>query len=401
MITVQEAVNLINQHTLHLEMETLPLAKCIGKILGEPLVADRDFPPYHRVTMDGIAVRFGDNQRDTAKFSIVGVQAAGSAPQTLESSEQAIEVMTGAVLPNGADTVIPYESISISGGNQKTAILEIPIEKGRNIHRQGSDRIAGETIVKAGVLMSAPEIGVAATVGKSHLKVVKPPTVAIISTGDELVEVDQTPLPHQIRSSNGPTMEAALNAWHIDPEIFHILDNLEGTTNKLGQLIGSNDILLLSGGVSKGKFDFVPKALDKLGVKQHFHRISQRPGKPFWFGTHPSGTMVFAFPGNPVSSFMCFQRYLKPWLNQVFRLPSPVVEAQLSKEISFTPDLTYMAQIKLKLREGKLYADPVKGHGSGDLANLADADGFIELPKEKSIFKAGEIYPVYPFRAVV
>ena len=398
MITVEEAERLINLHALRLESEEVPLPKSGGRILAEPLVADRDFPPFDRVTMDGIAVRFGNEEEGASTYKITGVQAAGSPPQRVENNDQAVEIMTGAVLPEGADTVIPYESITINGTSEKTAIINVPAEKGRNIHRQGTDRVAGATIVHTGTLIGAPEIGIAATVGKSSVRVLKTPAVAIISTGDELVGIDQTPLPHQIRSSNAATMETALKQWGINASAFHIVDDLQGTTDKLGELIKSNDILLISGGVSKGKFDYVPQALDALQVTKHFHRIRQRPGKPFWFGTHAGGTLIFAFPGNPVSSFMCFTRYLKPWLNQQFGLPSPAVMATLVGDIDFAPDLTYLAQVRLILENGKLNAYPVEGHGSGDLANLVDADGFIELPRGKNKYSTGELYPAFPYR---
>ena len=398
MITVEQAEQLIHQHSLTMQEEVVSLAEAKGRILAESLVADRDFPPFNRVTMDGIAIRLEHEATSANQFEIVGIQAAGSTPLTLENANQAIEVMTGAVLPNGADTVIPYESITINGETNKTAVLNNPIEMGRNIHRQGSDRTAGATIVQAGAKIDAAEIGVAATVGKSSLKVIKPPSIAIISTGDELVAIDQTPLPHQIRSSNAATMNAALQEWRIAPGIFHILDDLKGTTDKLRELIESNDILLISGGVSKGKFDYVPQALHDLKVAQQFHRIRQRPGKPFWFGSHARGTLVFAFPGNPVSSLMCFNRYLKPWLNKQFGIANTAVHAYLSHRINFTPDLTYFAQVKLQQENGKLVAHPVEGHGSGDLANLVDADGFMELPRGNNSFEAGELHPVYPYR---
>lgn len=399
MITVEEAEQLINQHNISLASELVPLEEAGGRILAEPICADRDFPPYHRVTMDGIAIKFDHWKAGANQFKITGIQPAGSPPMTIDGANQAIEVMTGAVLPDGADTVIPYEVVEINGETDKTAVLKTTPEKGKNVHRQGTDRPEGAAIVKPGTIIGAPEVGIAATVGKARLKVIKPPSVAIISTGDELVAIDQTPLPHQIRSSNAATLQNALDQWKIIPDIRHIVDDLEGTTAALEKLLGMHQILILSGGVSKGKFDYVPQALDKLQVKKHFHRISQRPGKPFWFGSNRSGTLVFAFPGNPVSSFMCFNRYLKPWLNKIFGLPQQSPMASLANDIRFEPDLTYFAQVKIKLELGSLTAVPVEGHGSGDLANLVDADGFIELPREKNLFLKGEFYPLFPYRS--
>lgn len=398
MITVAEAERLINNHTLELESEEVSLNDAGGRVLKETICADRDFPPFDRVTMDGIAINFDHWKNGGNDFLIRGTQAAGSPPLQIDGQSQAIEVMTGAVLPEGTDTIIPYEVIEINGELERTATLQVTPKKGQNVHKQGSDRHKGAVLVNPGSILGAPEIGVAATVGKSTLKVIKPPKVAIISTGDELVSIDEKPLPHQIRSSNAVTLSNALDQWKIQPDLYHIVDDLEGTTNELQGLLENYQILILSGGVSMGKFDFVPQALDKLQVNKQFHKIRQRPGKPFWFGSHGSGTLVFAFPGNPVSSFMCFNRYLKPWMNKLFELPKPLLMAELTQDIQFERDFTYFAQVKVKLDQGKILACPVEGHGSGDLANLVDADGFLELPRGKILFSKGELYPLYAYR---
>jgi len=398
MITVREAEHIINQHSITLESESVSIDQAGGRILKEPIRADRDFPPFDRVTMDGIALKYEGAEKSGSRFKIAGVQAAGSPPFNLTVHGEAIEVMTGAVLPGGSDTVVPYELITIDQTPEKTATLQTTPEKGQNVHKKGSDRLQGEVIVTAGAILGPPEIGIAATVGMARLQVIKPPAVAIISTGDELVPVDRTPLPHQIRSSNAATLAQALDQWHIKAEQFHIVDDLQGTTGKLEELLQSFQVLVMSGGVSKGKFDYVPQALEQLGVKKHFHRIRQRPGKPFWFGSHPSGILVFAFPGNPVSSFMCFNRYLKPWLNKQMGIPATDFQAMLAEDVNFAPDLTYLAQVKISMDLGVALAHPVEGHGSGDLANLVDADGFMELPQGKDQFLAGSLYTVYPYR---
>ncbi len=398
MITVAEAERLINSHMLELESEMVPIVHAGGRVLKETICADRDFPPFDRVTMDGIAINFDHWKQGGADFLIQGTQAAGSPPVQIKSPNCTVEVMTGAVLPKGADTIIPYEVIEINGESNRVATIQVAPKKGQNVHKQGTDRLESALLIKPGTILGAPEIGVAATVGKSTLKVVRPPSVAIIATGDELVAVDQTPLPHQIRSSNAATLADALNRWKIKSDLFHIVDDLKGTTDKLRGLIETYQILILSGGVSKGKFDYIPQALEQLQVTKHFHKIRQRPGKPFWFGSHGSGTLVFAFPGNPVSSFMCFSRYLKPWLDKLFKLPKPLLMAQLTKDLHFEPDLTYFAQVKVKLDQGHILAEPVVGHGSGDLANLMDADGFLELPRGKNHFSKGELYTLFPYR---
>ncbi|HRW99930.1 MAG TPA: molybdopterin-binding protein, partial [Cyclobacteriaceae bacterium] len=179
---------------------------------------------------------------------------------------------------------------------------------------------------------------------------------------------------------------------------FHLQDDQDEITNGLNKIIEQHDVIVLSGGVSKGKFDYVPDALNKLGIEKHFHKVRQRPGKPFWFGSRNNKT-VFALPGNPVSTFMCFYRYIEPWLFNSLGLSAPEQKAQLNSDFEFKDDnLTYFLQVALKNSDGRLIATPIPGGGSGDFANLKDVSAFMELPEGKKVFKKGEVYPVYSFR---
>jgi len=398
MITVQEATEIIRQHRLDFPVEEVPLTEAIGRVLREDLFADRPFPPYDRVTMDGIAIQyasFANGQRD---FPIEKVIAAGDPEGVLENPDNCVEIMTGAVLPKGADIVIRYEDLEIKAGVAK--IMTEAIKSSQNVHWKGSDRKQGSKIVEAGQLISPAEVGVAATIGKAKLKVTRLPKTAIISTGDELVDVSETPLPHQIRRSNVYRLQASLKQYKIEVDAYHLIDDQASIEKAIEQMLGTYDILLLSGGVSKGKFDFVPAAMEALGVKKLFHRIKQRPGKPFWFGLAPTGALVFALPGNPVSSFMCTQRYFVPWLRHSLGLDTlnlPI--ACLEQSVTFKPDLTYLCQVSTRFdTDGRLLAKPAEGHGSGDLANLVEADAFMELPRGKDVFEAGECFPVYFYR---
>lgn len=398
MISVQEATDIILQHSLELPAEEVPLTEAIGRVLREDLFADRPFPPYDRVTMDGIAIQyasFANGQRD---FPIEKVIAAGDPEDVLENPAHCVEIMTGAVLPKGADIVIRYEDLEIEAGVAK--VMTEAIKSSQNVHWKGSDRTQGSKIVEAGQLISPAEVGVAATIGKAKLKVTRLPKTAIISTGDELVDVSETPLPHQIRRSNVYRLQASLKQYKIEVDAYHLIDDQASIEQAIEQMLGTYDILLLSGGVSKGKFDFVPAAMEALGVKKLFHRIKQRPGKPFWFGSAPTGALVFALPGNPVSSFMCTQRYFVPWLRNSLGLDTlnlPI--ASLEQPVTFKPDLTYLCQVATRFdTDGRLLAKPAEGHGSGDLANLVEADAFIELPRGRDVFEAGECFPVYFYR---
>lgn len=377
----------------------MPLGESLGHVLREDLVADRDFPPFDRVTMDGIALVYNSFATGKRDFKVEGIQAAGDPQKALKSESACLEVMTGAILPKGTDTVIRYEDLNLT--NETASVVLSSLSKGQNIHRKGHDRKEGDLIVKKGAVISPAEIGVAATIGKNELWVANLPKVAIVSTGDELVDVKETPLPHQIRKSNIYTIQALLQSRGLLSVCFHLDDDKNAIEIALEAAIEKFDVLILSGGVSKGKFDFIPDALEKLGFEKHFHKVSQRPGKPFWFGTHKKGMRVFALPGNPVSSFMCACKYFLPWLNKSLGLdPEGAIFAELAEDFKFMPKLTYFLQVRTSYSQsGKLTAYPEEGHGSGDLANLTLADAFLELPAEKEVFNKGEVYPLIPFRA--
>ena len=409
MITSQEALQIILNNTEDFGVEEIPFLNATGRILKEDIKADRDFPPFDNVRMDGIAISFSAFAKGKRAFNIESIQAAGSSQQTLEDSSNCIEVMTGAVLPKHTDTVIRYEDVSIV--NEKVTINIDTINKGQNIHLQGKDKKENDVLIKKNRIISPAEIGVFATVGKSLVKVAKQPTVMIVSTGDELVEVNKMPLSHQIRRSNVYTLVSLLEKLNIKAETAHITDDKSLLKEIIRQFLTDYDVLLFSGAVSKGKFDFLPEVLDELRVTKLFHKVKQRPGKPFWFGqTTPYGmseqdrnksrkTVVFAFPGNPVSTFVGCIKYFYPWYkksaNIVFENHDKAI---LAEDFIFKPELTYFLQVRLENKKGLLVAVPLAGNGSGDLANLANADGFLELPVNQTEFKTGEVFPLIRYR---
>lgn len=398
MITVAEAEAIILEHAVDFGIEEIPLAQATGRVLREDLIADRDFPPFARVMMDGIAIRYEIFANGRREFAIEGIQAAGVARQALSDPAKCLEVMTGAPLPEGTDTVIRYEDLIMGDGG--AVIQADSVKEGQNIHPEGSDRKEGDLIVRAGRLITPAEIGVAATVGKAVLKVSRTPRTVIIYTGDEIVGVEQAPLPHQIRASNVHAIHAILARWGLDADALHLPDDKEQTLLMLDSCLTGYDLIVLSGGVSMGKFDYIPEALEELGVERFFYKVRQRPGKPFWFGRSDRGATVFALPGNPVSAFMCTLRYVQPWLRVCLKLPYiSVLFAVLAADFKFQPDLTYFLQVKIMPdAKGRLMAYPSAGRGSGDLANLADSDGFLELPAKPSLFRKGEIFSLILFR---
>jgi molybdopterin molybdotransferase len=398
MITVQEATTIILDQAITLPAEEISLDQASGRILAESLPADRDFPPFDRVTMDGIAILYDAFALGRRSFPLSGIQAAGLPQQQLSHPDEALEVMTGAVMPAGADTVVRYEDVQIA--DNQAVIVTDAIVRGQNIHRKGTDRSAGETIVPAGQRVSAAEIAIAATIGKNMLRVLRLPRIAILSTGDELVPVSQTPLPHQIRMSNAYAIQALLSPWASSTTLIHLPDQLEASVQVVRDCLQHHDIIILSGGVSAGKFDFIPQAMDQVGVRTLFHQVAQRPGKPFWFGVGSLQQVVFALPGNPVSAFVGTIRYVIPFIRQCLGLsPAAPSFAVLSDDFTFKPNLTYFLQVKLKTApDGITYASPLSGKGSGDFANLTDTDGFLELPRGRDIFHRGEVFPCWPYR---
>lgn len=393
MVSVHEATEIISAHHLALATRQATIDRAQGCVLAEPVLADRDLPPFDRVTMDGIAVKWSGDER---RFSITGLQRAGEPRLQLNASGDAIEIMTGAALPYGADTVIRYEDLQLTAGS--ALVLDgVTIDKGQNIHYQGQDAKAKSVLLAPPMVLSPAEIALLAAVGKPHIAVVAWPRVAVVSTGDELVEVGAVPGPHQIRRSNSYALQAALLQMGCEAEHFHLPDNAAQLEKGIARLLADYPLVIFSGGVSKGKFDFVPGVLEKLDVEKKIHTVNQRPGKPFWFGASEKNT-VFALPGNPVSTYMCFYRYIRPWLWQCAGIKTELCTATLAEDVKFGPPLTYFMQVSVRTDAGKVIARPVPGGGSGDFANLRDVDGFLELPADRSLFRAGEVFPYYPFR---
>ena len=397
MISSSEALSIILEHTRNFGTEEVGMLDSRHRVLKEAIVADRDFPPFDRVSMDGIALQYSAFETGKRKFNIESIQAAGQAALELQNPTSCIEVMTGSVLPKNCDTVVRYEDLNIE--NQTATLRVDDLKKGQNVHPQGSDRAQNDLLIRKNTLIGAAEIGVLSTVGKTKVTVAKQPRVMIISTGDELVDVDQNPAAHQIRRSNAYTLLSLVSTLGINAKSDHIEDNYELLKERISTYINTFDVLLLSGAVSKGKFDFLPKVLDELGVEKKFHKVAQRPGKPFWFGVKNT-TVIFAFPGNPVSTFVGCLKYFFPWYRKSLDLPYNLQgKAILGADLKFKPALTYYLQVKLDVNGGLKIAKPITGNGSGDLANLVEVDGFLELPADKDIFTSGETYPLIQFRA--
>ncbi|KFF74792.1 molybdopterin biosynthesis protein MoeA [Chryseobacterium sp. P1-3] len=396
MITVQQAEDIVLSQVQDFGKENISYDRASGRVLAEDILADRDLPPFDRPTVDGIAIHYDSYEKGNRSFIVHAIQSAGEPSISIQSKDECIEIMTGAALDPSVDTVIRYEDISIIDG---VAYLDVDIKKGQNVHLKAKDKKMGETLVRSGQLITPSIIGIAASAGKTVLSVKRLPKVVIITTGDEMVSPESDPSSFQLRRSNGITMQSVLEKYKIKADMIHLNDDYEQIKRELSRCLDEYDVLLMSGGVSMGKFDYLPEICDELGVQKLFHKIKQRPGKPFWFGKNKNRKLVFAFPGNPVSVFMCLHRYFIPWLEKTLNISGSSPQfAILQDDIDFPVPLQYFAQVKLNVNEsGQLTAEPVSTNGSGDFSNLAITHAFMELPLEQSTFRKGEVYKIWKY----
>ncbi len=400
MLTPADAEKLILANLAPLPREDCPLAAAHGRVLRVALTADRDLPPYDRVTMDGYALRSSALAAGVRTFRVEALQAAGMRPFKLgEAADTCIEVATGAVLPEDADCVVPYEDATREAHRITLApdVLPSPYQF---VHRQGSDHPAGEPIVPAGTRLTSREIAVAAAVGAASVTVALSPKIAVVATGDELVEVGSPVSPFQIRRSNDYALRAALHAsGYTRVDRFHLRDIRHEIEHLLWHIVAEYDVILITGGVSKGKFDFLPTVLETLKVRKVFQGVAQRPGKPFWFGLTPRHTPVFALPGNPVSACTCLHRYVLPALDHASGVaPRPLRTVALTAPVAFKPALAYFLPVALSSGpRGESLATPHAANTSGDFAGLIGTDGFVELPPGPAEFPAGTVVSFRPW----
>lgn len=402
MITPREAEQLIREHIPSFGTESCSLSDAHGRVLRGDLKADRDLPPFDRVTLDGYAVRAASLAAGTRVFRVGGLQAAGMRPFRLGPDVDAcVEIMTGAALPEGADCIVPYEETKREGEFMTVAPGQA-FAPGHAIHRRGSDQKSGDLIVRAPSVITSREIAVAAAVGATQLTVSTLPKIAVIATGDELVEVDAAAVaPYQIRRSNDHALRAALiTAGWPRVERFHLRDVRHEVEHLLWHILAEFDVVLVTGGVSKGKFDFLPAELERQNVRKIFQGVAQRPGKPFWFGVNPRGLPVFALPGNPVSAQVCLHRYVFPALAQASGLPArPPTPVRLAKPFAFRPALACFLPVKMSSGGGaELRATPDPSNTSGDFAGLVGTDGFVELPPGPAEFPEGTQVPFWAWK---
>jgi molybdopterin molybdotransferase len=397
MLTPAQAEKLIGERLACLPIESLPLAQCAGAVLRENIYAERDQPPFDRVAMDGIAIQSEAARAGARCYKIQAVQAAGDPALTLAARTACIEVMTGAVLPMECDAVVPVEQITSRDGEVELG-TDVAVEPWQNVHRRGTDSRQGTLLLSTGTRLTAPEVAIAASAGMARVRVSSQPMVVVISTGNELIEPGEPILPHQIRRSNVYAVVGALRRQGFQRVADdHVIDDADELKERLKFHLDTHDVLVLSGGVSMGRFDLVPRALEELGVHVIFHKVAQRPGKPLWFGVAPSGAAVFALPGNPVSTLVCLARYVIPSLFAAMgETPRPPEKIALSAPVNVSTALAFFLPVRVEVDDwGRAWATPSPTNGSGDFTALAGTDGFVELPPGPNAYPKGFVTRLY------
>lgn len=399
MLTVEQALQTIEQTIVPSSACSLDLSDVQGLVLAESIIAPVDSPPFNKSLMDGFAVRSNDIADAQTELEVLERLTAGEVPTVSLSPGKTVQVMTGTQLPAGTDAVVKVEDVSDS--NSKQIRINISkIEPGKNILKQGESLQAGETVLTAGQVLRFPQISLLAELGFAKVSVFERPTVSILATGNELVPVDQIPAPGQIRNSNESMLTAQIgNAEATAVPMGIARDEIDELRLKIIQGLKS-DFLILSGGVSAGVLDLVPKVLQEIGVEQVFHKVKLKPGKPIWFGLYsPDASCsskrcyVFGLPGNPVSALVCFELFVRKALN-CFQgrcgSSNPMQYATLLKAHLVKPGRPVYHPARIYFSEGKILAEPVRWVGSADIRGTAQANGMIYFPPREQAYQPGE-----------
>ena len=390
MISISEAIQIVISQIAQLPAQEIAIDLSPGRILAEDIVADTDLPPFDRAQMDGYAVRAADVANVPASLRIVGESAAGAGWHHEMKAGEAVRIMTGAPVPTGADAV---QQVELTRENDSQVEILAPVELGRSIVRQASEIKSGETVLRAGEEINAAMIATLASFGYAKVKVSRRPRVAVMATGSELVDVDQKPGQDQIRDSNNYTIEAYATMSNAVVERLPLAgDDTEELKRQISRAAEHTDVLITSGGVSMGVYDFTKAALKELGAEIFFERVALRPGKPTVFA-RLGDTLVFGLPGNPVSVSVTFNLFVRTALRAMQGAKEttlPVEHAVLARNLKGSIDRESYLPATLRTDEkGMLLAQPLKWGGSSDFVSFARATALINLPAGAGIIESG------------
>jgi molybdopterin molybdotransferase len=391
MLSVEEAQAIIVASCQSGEPRSVSLnAGALGLTLAEEIESDVDSPPFDKAMMDGYAIVAANLSSAEGFFEIVDEIHAGQTPRHPVSTGQAARIMTGAPMPTGADAVVMIERTKETDGNR--VLLDVAgVRPGTNVLHRGTEMRGGDTVLSRGTVLRPQELGILASVGRASVRAHRRVTVAVLATGDELVPAGQALGPGQIRNSNGPMLlaQAARSGAQVD-ELGIAADRLESLTSRIGEGL-KKDILLLSGGVSAGKRDLVPDALKESGVEARFHKVHMRPGKPLFFGVK-GGTLVFGLPGNPVSSFVCFELFVRLAIMRMMGRPddgSHRALARLDEPFDHDNERPTFFPATVEERHAELWVRPGGWFGSADLLALSRANALLVVPPGTTHWERG------------
>lgn len=390
MISISEAIQIVKAQTNRLPIEETDLSLSCGRILAEDIIADTDLPPFDRAQMDGYAVRAADIASVPARLKIVGESAAGAGWHHEMNAGEAVRIMTGAPVPPGADAVQQVELTREVGS--EVEILQ-PVAAGRSIVRRASEIKSGETVLRAGEQINAAMIATLASFGYARVKVGQRPRVAVMATGSELVDVHQKPARDQIRDSNNYLLEAYVSQSNAIVERWPLAgDDTEELKKQIASAAESSDVLITSGGVSMGIYDFTKAALKELDAEIFFERVALRPGKPTVFA-RLGQTLIFGLPGNPVSVAVTFNLFARTALRAMQGAANPALaheQALVTRDVKGSIDRESYLPATLRTNEsGNLLVEPLKWGGSSDFVSFARATALINLPAGSAKTSAG------------
>lgn len=402
-ISAEEAIRIIGEAPIHeSEPELKWLWQAGGLVLAEDITTRRDIPPFHRSAMDGYAVRTEDVREVPCILEVAGLRAAGDNRELKIGPGQCVKIMTGAAAPEGADAVVMIEHTESEDPEQQVTILR-GVKAGENIARRGEDAGAGSVVLEAGQLLTPPALAIIAGVGRSTVQVYPRPRVSILSTGDELVEpgtVLTEEQVHNIYNSNATILTGLLRLTQLgNARYLGISKDDRGELREAIQDGLTDDVLILTGGVSKGDYDYAHEVLEDCGVQVRFHGVRIKPGRPLFFGSTDQGGFVFGLPGNPVSVLVCYHEFAGPLLRRLAGRREPAFPAEGSavctKGLRNKSGRRFYCTAHLYYEKGQLRAEPIPGHGSGDYVTAAEANGVIIVPEETTRIEAGEEVKVH------